>query len=286
MNVAERRERVRTILAGEECVCPAPVFDPVSARIAEDLGFETGWMASDATEAAVLGTDHLVMLTLSEHAEQVRRICRASDISLIVGAYHGYGNALNVIRTVEELENAGVAALTIDDADLPMAFGGSEEEERLTSLEESVGKMKAALAARRDPGLVIVGRTSALHTGIPEAIRRVKAYEKAGVDAIYLSGGTLENVRAIHAETRLPLLMGSASVEVGDNRLLGTFGVRISAPGQLSFWASVRAMHDVLKSLRSGTPPADLRPAMASRELRAQVLRRAQSDKWIKSFLR
>ncbi len=285
MRSTEQRERVRAILVGNECVRPAPIFDLVSARLADDVGFQTGWMASDIAESVVLGTDHLVMLTLTEHVEQVRRICRGSDISLIVGAYHGYGNALNVMRTVEEMENAGVSAITIDDAALPRGFGEPEGEGHLTSLEEGVGKMKAALAARQDSSLVIIGRTSALHVGIPEAITRVKAYEKAGVDAIYLSGGTLEGVKAIHAATRLPLTMGQASVESGDSRTLGALGVRIASLGHLAFWASVKAMHETLKSLYNGVSPKDLRTTQASAELKAQVLRRSQSDKWIENFL-
>ena len=163
MNSTQRREQFRAILAGDQCVHPASVFDPISARIAEDLGFELAFMAGSMASATVLGAPDLVVLTLTEFAEQVRRICRAANISLVVDADHGYGNALNVKRTVEELESAGLAALTIEDTVLPQNFGKAKGEEMI-SLEEGVGKMKAALAGRQDPSLVIIARTVALRT--------------------------------------------------------------------------------------------------------------------------
>ena len=301
MNATERRERFRAVLAGDRCIYPAPVFDAMSARIAEDLGFEIGYFAEPAAEATVLGGPnfHAVLLTLSELAQQARRICRASSISLEVEAYSGFGNALNVMRTVEELENAGVSALTIEDTAMPIGFGSAEEMQfRLTvdpliSLEEGIGKMKAAVAARQDPSLVIVGRTRALHLptgGVPEAIRRVKAYEQAGVDAINMSGlGSLEQLETIHAETKLPLVcgtwLGNTDRRSVDKRFLAANGLRMEQPGHLSLLASMKAMYDSLKALRDGAAPADLRPMLASPELQAQVLRKSQYNEWIKDFL-
>src|SRR5258705_1477193 len=123
MNWTERRERFRAILAGGRCVYPGSVFDPVSARIAEDLGFEIGMFAGSIASLTVLGAPDLIVLTLSEFAQQALRINRAGNLPLLVDADHGYGNALNVKRTVEELETAGVAALTIEDTVLPRPFG-------------------------------------------------------------------------------------------------------------------------------------------------------------------
>src|SRR6185369_8808629 len=104
MNWTERRERFRAILANGRCVHPGSVFDPISARIAEDLGFEIGMFAGSTASLTVLGAPDLIVLTLSEFAEQAYRICRAGDLALLVDADHGYGNALNVQRTVQELE--------------------------------------------------------------------------------------------------------------------------------------------------------------------------------------
>ena len=105
-------------------------------------------LGAGAASLAVLGAPDLIVLTLTEFAEQCRRISRASNLPFMVDADHGYGNALNVMRTVEELEAAGVAALTIEDTALPQAFGQGAET-RLLSLEEGVGKMRAARLCRR-----------------------------------------------------------------------------------------------------------------------------------------
>ena len=156
----DRRGRFRSVLTGSTCVYPGSVFDPISARIAEDLGFEVGIFAGSVASMTVLGAPDLIVLTLTEFAAQAHRICGAGNLPLLCDADHGYGNALNVMRTVEELETAGVAGLSIEDTELPLAHG-SHGKPRLISIEEGVGKMSAALAARRDPGLAIAGRTSA-----------------------------------------------------------------------------------------------------------------------------
>src|SRR5919112_798444 len=105
MRWTSRRERFRALLAGQSCVHPGSVFDPISARIAADLGFETGMFAGSIASFTVLGAPDLIVLTLSEFADQAYRINRAGELPLLVDADHGYGNALNVMRTVEELEN-------------------------------------------------------------------------------------------------------------------------------------------------------------------------------------
>ena len=284
MDYTKRRQRYRAVLAGNVCVHPGSVFDPISARIAEDLGFEVGMFAGSIASGTVLGAPDYVVLTLSEFAEQIYRICRAGELSLMVDADHGYGNALSVRRTVEELEASGVAALTIEDTLLPMAFGGAGG---FISLDEGVGKMKAALAGRTDPNLVIAGRTSSLREGLDECIRRVQAYEAAGVDAIFLAGaGTRAEVAAVNDALNIPLLLGGAGGELSDKEWLGQHGVRVALQGHLPFQASIKAVYDTLKALRDGVPPANLREQIASPELIAQVTRKAEYDQQIADYLR
>ncbi|PKB66039.1 MAG: oxaloacetate decarboxylase [SAR202 cluster bacterium Io17-Chloro-G4] len=291
MNLTQRRERYRALLASNQCYHPASVFDPISARIAQDLGFEVGMFAGSIASGTVLGAPDLIVLTLTEFAQQIHRICRASDLSLMVDADHGYGNALNVMRTVEELETAGVSALTIEDTVLPRSFGAAGESELITgeliTIEEGIGKMKAALAARQDPSLVIAGRTSALAiSGVPEAIKRAKAYQEVGVDAVFLAGGrTKEEIQAVHAEVSIPLLLGGAGGELSDKQFLADNGVRIALQGHLPFAAAIKAVHDTLKALREGTPPGDLTPQLASPEFMAQVTRRNDYGRWTADFL-
>jgi carboxyvinyl-carboxyphosphonate phosphorylmutase len=280
----ERRERFRSVLSGNKCVYPGSVFDPISARIAEDLGFEVGMFAGSVASMAVLGAPDLIVLTLTEFAAQAHRICRAGNLPLLCDADHGYGNALNVMRTVEELETAGVAGLSIEDTDLPVPFGGGKP--RLISIEESVGKMRAAIAARQDPGLVIAGRSSAPSmTSIADAIARAKAYEAAGVDAIFLVGvKSRGDLDTIAAEVKLPLILGGAGKELMDRDVLAQRGVRICLQGHQPFAAAVRAVHDTLRALREGTPPERIETA-ASDEMMKRFTRNDVYARWMKDWL-
>ena len=144
---SERRSRLRAVLSGNPCVHPGSVFDPISARIAEDLGFEVGMFAGSIASFTVLGAPDIIVLTLSEFADQAHRICRAGNLPLLCDADHGYGNALNVMRTVEELETAGVAALSIEDTALPQPFGSRARRSCCRSTKVSA---RCARRSRRD----------------------------------------------------------------------------------------------------------------------------------------
>ena len=278
----ERRRRFRAILEGTRCVSPASVFDPISARIAEGIGFETAMMAGSVASMTVLGAPDLIVLTLSEFADQARRIGRASNIPLLVDADHGYGNALNVKRTVEELEAAGVAALTIEDTDLPLPQGGGT---RLIPIEDGIGKMKAALAGRSDPALIVAGRTSApMISGLEDTIARTKAYAACGVDAVFLAGvRTRAELDAIATAVDIPLFLGGGG-ELGDPAYLAQRRVRIVLQGHLPFAACVQALQTTMQALYDGQNPTDIEGG-ASAELMKTVTRDADYRRWIKDFL-
>lgn len=285
MNFSPRREGFRAILFGQRCIHPASVFDPISARIAADLGFELGMFAGSTAALTVLGAPDLGLLSLTEFAEQAYRICRAAELPLLVDADHGFGNALSVKRTVEELETAGVAALTIEDTLLPVAFG-DRGTSRLISVEEGVGKMRAALAGRQDPRLVILGRTSAVAiTGLDDALVRLRAYEAAGVDGLFLVGvKTRDQLAAISATVTPPLLLGNTTGELEDADYLSANRVRVCLQGHLPFMAGVRAVYETLKALRDGTPPKQI-THVAATDLMRQVTRDADYTRWTKDFL-
>jgi carboxyvinyl-carboxyphosphonate phosphorylmutase len=172
--------------------------------MAEAAGFEIGMMAGSTASGTVLGAPDIVVLTLTEFAEQIHRITRASSLSLMVDADHGYGNALNVMRTVEELEAAGVSALTIEDTLLPPLWPEAGEE--LISVPEFAGKLDAAFVARQDPALVIIGRIAALRSEGLQGRSRGKVCVDAGVDGIFLTGArTREEIEAHSQGDLLPL---------------------------------------------------------------------------------
>jgi carboxyvinyl-carboxyphosphonate phosphorylmutase len=286
MHWTERRQKFRAILKGPRCVHPGSVFDPISARIAEQLGFEIGMFAGSIASFTVLGAPDLIVLTLTEFAEQAYRINRAGDLPLLVDADHGYGNALNVMRTVEELETAGVAALSIEDTALPAAFGPGGDV-KLISIPEGVGKMRAALKARQDAELIIVGRTAAVSiNGVEDAISRGRAYEAAGVDALFFVGlKKRAELDAIAGAVKLPIIIGGGGGELEDRDYLSASGVRIALQGHQPFMAAVQAVHDTLKALREGTPPGKL-AGIASAELMQRVTRDRDYRGWTEDFLR
>ena len=242
-------------------------------------------LAGSVASLVVLGAPDLTLITLTEFAEQIHRICRAGNLPLLVDADHGYGNALSVMRTVEELETAGVAGMSIEDTALPQGYGTGSEVKLLT-LEEGVGKMKAALAARRDPRLVIAGRTSALAvTGIEDTLARVRAYEAAGVDVIFLVGmRTRAQLDAISAVCRIPIVLGGVGPELSDRDYLSARGVRICLQGHQPFMAAVAAVHATLKALREGTPPAKL-ANIAPTDQMLRLSRDADYADWGAQFL-
>ena len=285
MDWADRRDRFRKTLAGGRCFYPASVHDPISARIAADIGFEAGMLAGSVASLTVLGAPDIVLLTLTELAQQAYRISRAADLPLLVDADHGYGNALNVKRTVEELETAGVAGLTVEDTLLPTPYGASAT--KLIPIDEGVGKMRAALAGRQDPRLVIVGRTSALAiNGLADTIARLKAYEAAGVDMLFMAGvKSRAELDAVAAAVKLPLFLGSAGKELYDLNYLSSRNVRVCLQGHTPIMASINAVHATLQALRDGKPGWEFQNISPPSELMKRSTRLADYAAWSREFL-
>jgi oxaloacetate decarboxylase len=288
MAFRQRREKLRAVLNGNTCVRPGSVYDATSIRIAQDLGFPLGMFGGSVASLAVLGDPDITLITLTELCEQMRRMSRAAELPVIVDADHGYGNALNVRRTVQELETAGAAGLTIEDTLLPQAFGVAEPQ--LIPLEEGVGKMKAALDGRSDPSLVIFGRTGTRGggpkaAGFAECIERAKAYDATGVDALFFTGlTTREEVQAIAAATKLPLVLGNTQGELDDPAFLISQRVKIALQGHAPFAAATQAVYETLKALREGTAPKNLK-GLASSELTARATRAAEAKARSADFL-
>jgi len=223
---------------------------------------------------------------MTEFADQIRRITRASDLPLVVDADHGYGNALNVMRTVEECEHSGVSAMSIEDTVLPTRFGNTGSEE-LISIPEGVGKMKAALAARSDPSLVIAGRTSALKVeGLEGTLARAKAYAECGVDAIFLVGvETIDQVKAVHDATKLPIIVGSAPASLKREDFAAA-GARVLLQGHQPVAAAVKALREVYEHLYKGGAPSALKDKIASNEEMNAMTRNDIWKGWQKDWLR
>lgn len=253
MSHSALRLNFRALLASPNCFETASVFDPMSARIAADLGFEVGILGGSVASLQVLAAPDFALITLSEFVEQAARIGRVAQLPVIADADHGYGNALNVMRTVEELERAGVAALTIEDTLLPAQFGRKSTD--LISIDEGIGKVKAALEARIDPALSIIARTNAAVLPVEAVIERTKAYEKAGADGICMVGvSDFEHLEKISENLNIPLMLVTYSnPKLTDMDRLASLGVRVVVAGHAAYFAAIKATYDSLRAQRQIT---------------------------------
>ena len=276
------RVEFRKLLASTSCFHTASVFDPMSARIAADLGFEAGILGGSVASLQVLAAPDFALITLSEFTEQATRIGRVAQLPIIADADHGYGNALNVMRTVAELERSGVAALTIEDTLLPAQFGRKSTD--LISIEEGSGKFKAAIESRVDPELVIIARTNAGTLSVEHVKSRIKAYTEAGADGICLVGvKDFAHLEQIAEGVELPLMLVTyGNPELSDSQRLAALGVRIVVAGHAAYFASIKATYDCLREQRNVTcSTSDL----SATELTHTYTRPERYQVWAKEFM-
>ena len=284
LSPTEQRQRMRAILNGNQCLSPASVYDGLSARIAQDVGYPLGILAGSVSSNSTLAAPDLIVLTLTEFADQIRRIMRASDISLLVDADHGYGNALNVMRTVIECEHSGVSAMSIEDTALPLSFGQTKDQ--VISIPEMCGKLKAAVAAKKDPTTVIAGRTAALKVeGLEGTCARAKAYAACGVDCIFVVGSeSIDQIKAIHEASKLPIICGSAPASITKDQFLAA-GARVVLQGHQPLAGAVKVLREIYSHLYNGGNPAELKSKIASNEEMDKMTHNPQYKQWIKDYL-
>ena len=179
--------KLRELLARKEPLVAAGGHDALSARMAAQAGFDAVYMTGAGVSASLLGQPDVGLATLTEMADQGRRMASAArGVPLLADADTGYGNAINAMRTVRDYERAGLAGLHIEDQVLPKKCGHFEGKE-LISVDEMVGKVRAALEAREDPDFLVIARTDARSvSGLAEAIARAQSYVAAGAEAIFL----------------------------------------------------------------------------------------------------
>ena len=277
----ELRNEFRALLAGQACVRTASVFDPVSARMAKDLGFEAGILGGSVASLQVLGAPDIALITLSEFAEQANRIGRVARLPIIADADHGYGNALNAMRTVVELERAGIAALTLEDTQLPVRFGRKSPD--LISVDEGVGKLRAAQAARGDQALTVIARTHAGVQSLTEVVQRTRAYQRAGADAICLVGiEDFEHLAAVSDGLRIPLMLVTyGNPRLCDDALLAEYGVRVVVEGHAAYFDAIKATYQSLLSQRGIAVIND----RAAAELAASYTLPAEYQAWAEEHM-
>ena len=282
----QRRRALSDILAVPQCVIASSVFDPVSARFAHAMGSEVSVMGGSVASWTVLGAPDMVLLTASELVEQARRICRTDCVNLVVDADHGYGNALNVARTIQDLQAAGVAAACVEDSVLPRPFGPSDAQ-GLISLEEGVKKMRAAVQARGQGPMLVVARTNAnASAGPQEAAKRLQAYQDTGVDALFLPYlKRREDLDLITRDLTLPVLVAGSDASLFDLAYLASRNVKVWLWGHQPFGVAAQALFDAMQATHQGATPAQL-PGQSSKQTMElatdEVYYRAFIDKYLK----
>ncbi len=281
-----RRRSLSEVLAAPECVIASSVFDPVSARFARALGSEVSVMGGSVASWTVLGAPDMVLLTASELCEQARRVCRTDCVNLVVDADHGYGNALNVARVIEDLQAAGVAAACVEDSVLPRPFG-ADESQGLVSLDEGIKKMRAAVRARGTGPMLVVARTNAnASAGAQEAAKRLQAYQDTGVDALFLPYlKRREDLDLIVRNLRLPILVAGSDAALFDLDYLASRNVKVWLWGHQPFGVAAQALFDAMQATQAGKTPTQL-AGPPSKQLMPMATDQATYQSWIETYLK
>jgi carboxyvinyl-carboxyphosphonate phosphorylmutase len=296
------RERFRQLIASDRCNLAAPIFDPLSARIAELQGWEVAKLSGSVAKFANLAIpDGIALSNISDLVDVCWRIQRVANLCLIADADDGGQHAIAVARTVRELEATGVCAIEIEDVRVPTHLAskheGTQQEPAaseahsypdLIHLDEQVNKLKAAVAARRDPLTVIVARTRALeHLSLEQALVRISAYQHTGAEALMfpeLPNGR-RDIDAIRTVSNLPIFVLRMPAElIKDTEYLVAQGVRIRYLGQSPYTMAVQAIYDGLANLKAGGDPVELKSRQASIQLLREVDRSAEFESWQRQY--
>ena len=256
--------RLRQLLGSGQTILAPGAFDPLAARCVEDAGFEAVYMTGFGTAAAMLGRPDVGLATMTEMVDNAARIAACVDIPVIADADTGYGNPINVIRTVGAFEAAGVAGIHIEDQVAPKKCGHMEGK-LVIGADEMVQKIRAAADARADPDFVIIARTDAVAVeGLDSAIDRAARYHAAGADVLFVEAVRTEDEASAVARAfpSVPLLFnwaeGGKTPPIGLDRLR-ELGYRIVIFPISTLLAATGAMRSILAEIAAaGTPAAAL----------------------------
>ncbi|MGH8642470.1 MAG: isocitrate lyase/PEP mutase family protein [Burkholderiales bacterium] len=294
MSAVTPRRRLRERLKSGPVIVAPGIYDAYGARLVEQAGFEAAYMTGNGVSASLLGRPDVGLVDLTLITDHARRVAACVDIPLICDADTGYGNAVNVRRTVQEFEAAGVAAIHLEDQVSPKRCGQLPGARPVIELGEAAGKIEAAVAARRDPDFLIIARTdSAEAQGLDEAIRRGKAYLGAGADVIFVemkSGPTiLEDLKRITSSIAAPCLvnMGAGGkLDDLDAAGIGKLGLRIAIYPGLERAAAGFAIRDALAVLKKDGNTKAARDRMLGMREYNEALKLDEIEQWEERYLR
>lgn len=285
--MSKKNEMYRALLEKPTITLAANIFDPLSARIAQIIGYDLLVLSGSVGKASNLAAPDVVISTLPDVQDHIRRITRNTDIPIMVDAEDGFGNAVNVWRCVRELEAAGVSGIEIEDNVVPRQFG--VQNPGLNPVATQVGKLKAAVAARTDPTTVIIARTAAWGLDREHAVDRIKAYAATGAEAFMLTGvKSKADIEATHqAAPNIPItILGPPPGVKDDATFCSDNNVKIIMLGNPTYLVTVKSIYDTLKFLKDGGDAAQLKGKQADPELTRQIIRTDEFEKWQKEYMK
>ena len=293
MTNSEKRQKLRRRLTAGPMIVAPGIYDAYGARFVEQAGFEAVYMTGNGVSASLLGRPDVGLIDLTLLSQHAHRAAACVDIPLICDADTGYGNAVNVRRTVEEFEAAGVAGIHLEDQVSPKRCGHLPGSRPVIELEEAVGKVEAAIAARRDPDFIIIARTdSASAHGLDDAIRRGQAFRKAGADVVFVelksSPQIKEQLKRVTDEIDAPCLVNVEELgELGQltGAELDKLGLRLAIYPGLGRYAAGYGIRHALDALKRDGTTIKARDRMLSFRDYNAVLGISDVEEWEKRFL-
>ena len=287
------RQRLRKRLTQGSMIVAPGIYDAYGARFVEQAGFEAVYMTGNGVSASLLGRPDVGLVDLTLIANHAHRVAACVDIPLICDADTGYGNAVNVRHTIAEFEAAGVAAIHLEDQLAPKRCGHLPGSRPVVEMEEHVGKNEAAMAARRDPDFIVIARTdAAAGLGLDEAIRRGKAYRRAGADVVFVelkgSANMLEELKRVTGEIDAPCLVNVEEAgKVGDLTAaeLEALGFRLAIYPGLARYAAGYAIREALGVLKRDGSTRTARDRMLTFREYNEALKLPDVEEWEKRFL-
>ena len=259
--------RLAELIGTGDMILAPGCYDPLGARLIEEAGFGAAYMTGFGTAAARLGRPDVGLLTLTEMVDNARRIAQAVEVPVIADADTGYGNALNVIRTVHEYEEAGVAAIHIEDQVTPKRCGHLEGKEVIDA-GEMAAKVAAAVAARRRPDFLIIARTDARAVeGLDAALDRARRYREAGADMLFVEAPQSTDEIKIIADrlADVPLLFNfteGGRTPAVTHGFLRDLGFRLVIFPLSTLLTATAAMRSALAQIKASGTPIELLPSM------------------------
>ena len=288
------RKRFRARIGRKQLIVAPGIYDAYGARMVEQAGFEAAYMTGNGVSASVLGQPDVGLVDLTLLSRHAHYAAACIGIPLICDADTGYGNAVNVRHTVREFEAAGVAAIHIEDQETPKRCGHLPGARPVIELSEAIGKVEAAVAARRDPDFVIIARTDvASGQGVPAAIERVRAFHKAGADVLFVELKTsptiLEDMRRVTEAVDAPFLVNiDGGGKLGELTApeIEQLGFRIAIYPGLERYAAGFAIREALGALKRDGSTRAVRDRMLTMPQYNEVLELSDVEGWEKKYLK